>query len=50
MRLDLGFVLGYGHQHLGHAVANLVLDDILDYQQGQEHSDSRINEEEIIVG
>ena len=50
MRLDLRLVLRDCHEHLSHAVTYLVLDEVPDYEQGKQHSQSRIDEEEIVVG
>ena len=41
MRLDLGVVAGHGQQGLGHAVADIVADQIADQQQGYQHADAR---------
>ena len=51
MGSDPGLVLGYGHQHLGHSMTDIVLDYKTQYEKRQEHSDSRINQvQEIVPG
>lgn len=51
MGSDPGLVLGYGHQHLGHSMTDIVLNHKTQYEKRQEHSDSRINQvQEIVPG
>ena len=49
MRFDLAFVLGYGDQDLRDAMADVVFDDVADYQQGKKHSHARIDKVEDII-
>ena len=49
MRLDTGFILRNRHEHLGNAVADIVLDDEFQDEEGQEHTDTRINQIQVVV-
>ena len=49
MRLYTRLVFRDSHQDLGHPVTYIILDDKPQYKQGQQHSDSRIHKEEVVV-
>ena len=48
MAADFGFVLGNGQQHLGHSVAYVVSHHVFHEEHSHEHTQTRINQEEIV--